>query len=216
MILATSFLEASFFMEDNGPGRLTGNYEVLNGMKTGRIGMVSSGDLGEPRRNQPSSQTREIAASQTEIRANERRLSALEAKARRLGAAEENIMFDFTKNPLKDLRAFASFQSEALQNASLLLGGKPALQRTQRLLDDISSALQLTHRMSRELVVLHQLLSFHNVHVHERIEAACFADIDPASPIVGDLCLLNEALKDQLYRLQGEHPFKDFDLLFAA
>lgn len=147
---------------------------------------------------------------------NERKPVALEATAQRRGAAEENIMFDFTKDPLKDLRAFASFHSEALQNASLLLGGHQAVRRTQRLLDDISSAPQLTRQMSRELVVLHQLLSFHNVQEQDRIEAACFTDIDPASPVVADLCLLNEALKDQLYRLQCEHPFKDFDLLIAA
>lgn len=125
-------------------------------------------------------------------------------------------MFDFTKDPLKDLRAFASFHSEALQNASLLLGGQPALRCIHILLDDISSAPQLTRRITRALNDLHQLLSLQNVHDPERIEAACFADIDPASPIVADLCLLSEALKDQLHRLHDEHPFQDFDLLLAA
>ena len=125
-------------------------------------------------------------------------------------------MFDFTKDPLMDLRAFASFHSEALQNASLLLGGQPALRRTLNLLDDISSAPQLTRRISRSLIDLHQLHSLQNVHDPDRIEKACFADIDPASPIVADLCLLSEALEDQLDRLQAKHPYRDFDHLLAA
>ncbi|GAA3874357.1 hypothetical protein [Celeribacter arenosi] len=125
-------------------------------------------------------------------------------------------MFDFTKDPLMDLRAFASFHSEALQNASLLLGGQPALRCTHSLLDDILSAPQLTHRITRALIDLHRLPSLQNVHDPDRIKATCFADIDPASPIIADLCLLSEALKDQLDRLRNKHPFQDFDLLLAA
>lgn len=125
-------------------------------------------------------------------------------------------MFDFTKDPLKDLRAFALAHSEALQNASLLLGGQPALRRTQGLLDDITSVHELTRRVARELDALHQLLSLHNVHDPDRIEAACFADIDPASPIVADLCLLSEALSDQLLCLRNVTSIQDFKLLQAA
>lgn len=125
-------------------------------------------------------------------------------------------MFDFTKDPLKDLRAFASAHSEALQYASLLLGGQPALRRTQGLLDDITSVPELTRRVARELDSLHQLLSLHNVHDADLIETACFADIDPASPIPADLRLLSEALSDQMLCLRNNSSIQDFKLLQAA
>ncbi len=125
-------------------------------------------------------------------------------------------MFDLSNNHLQDMRAFMSLHYEALQNAAVLLGGQPALRRTQVLLDEFMSAPRLTRRITRELVALHDLLTLRNVHDLERIEAGCFAEIDPASPIVEDLCLLTEALKDQLHRLNEEHPFHDFDLLHAA
>ena len=125
-------------------------------------------------------------------------------------------MFDFTKDPLKELRAFALFHDEALQNASLLLGGQPALRRTQHLLDDISSAQQPTRSLTRELVALHQLLTLHNAHDPDRLEAAYFAEIDPASPYVEDICLLSDTLTDHLYCLQGEHQFNDLAYLIAA
>ena len=37
---------------------------------------------------------------------------------------------------------------------------------------------------------------------YETLEAACFAEIDPASPIVEELCILSDALKDAIYRQQ--------------
>lgn len=55
-------------------------------------------------------------------------------------------MFDFHQDALKDLRDFMSSHNEALQNASLLLGGQPALRRTQVLLGDLMNARSLTRR----------------------------------------------------------------------
>ncbi len=109
-------------------------------------------------------------------------------------------MFDLTHDSLRELREFAARHGEVLQNAALLLGCKPALRRTQALLDDLTEAPRLTNRIRRELAALHALLSLQHVHDPERIEAACFADIDPASPIVEDLCLLSETLQDVLIR----------------
>ncbi|EDZ48773.1 hypothetical protein RBY4I_3996 [Rhodobacterales bacterium Y4I] len=37
-----------------------------------------------------------------------------------------------------------------------------------------------------------------NVHDPERIEAACFAEIDPSSSIVEDICLLSDEFTDHL------------------
>ncbi len=114
-------------------------------------------------------------------------------------------MFDLTHDTLRELREFATLHCEALQNAALLLGCKPALRRTQALLDDISEAPRLTNRIRRELAALHALLSLQHVHDPDRIESACFADIDPVSTVVEDLCLLAETLQDVLIRADDSY-----------
>ncbi len=109
-------------------------------------------------------------------------------------------MFDFHQDALKDLRDFMSSHNEDLQNASLLLGGQPSLRRTQALLGDLTSARSLTRRLRYRITALHDLLTLSNVHDIETLEAACFAEIDPASPIVEELCLLTEGLKEAIYQ----------------
>ena len=48
---------------------------------------------------------------------------------------------------LTNLRTFVFTNSEALQNASFLLGGQPALHRTRGLIDKVSTARALTRGM---------------------------------------------------------------------
>lgn len=107
-------------------------------------------------------------------------------------------MFDLQQDSLKDLREFFSQHSEALQNASLLLGGPVSLKRTQLLLDELTIAFSLTRRLKRDLITLYHLLTLENVHDPERIEASCFADIDPASSVVEDICLLTDGYENVL------------------
>lgn len=111
---------------------------------------------------------------------------------------------------LRDLQAFLRHQGDALQNAALLLGGQPALRRVQHLLGEMPGAMVLTARLKRELMALHDLLMLRHVHDPDRIEAALFADLDPASPITADLCLLADQLSDRLRALQGA--FRAVDL----
>ena len=125
-------------------------------------------------------------------------------------------MFDQLDPALHPLREFMAFHAEPLQNASLLLGRQPALRRTQSLLDDIRYSPRLTRRMSRELVALQQLLALVQVHETDRFEAACYADIDPSSPIVEDICLLREALKDEIYRLQDNETISALERRLVA
>lgn len=118
-------------------------------------------------------------------------------------------MFDLHHDPLKDLREFFHHQSEALQNASVLLGGQPALRCVQALMDDLEIQPRMTRRMRRNLVRLHEVLTLENVHDPERIEAACFADIDPGSPIVEEICLLSDGFECQLpscFSVSGDAP----------
>ncbi len=109
-------------------------------------------------------------------------------------------MFDLTTRPHGELQDFLRFHSEALQNASLLLGGKPALKATLALIDDICNAPVLTRRLRQGLMRLHELLSLEHAHGPNRPETAYFEDLDPSAPYVEDLCLLTEALQDVLLR----------------
>lgn len=118
-------------------------------------------------------------------------------------------MFDLYHDPLKDLRDFAHLNRDALQNASLLLGGQPALKQTQSVLVDLSFAPTLTRRMARELAKLHDLLTLQNVHDPDGIEAALFADIGSASPVVEDICLLSDDLEDLLRELDVSRTAQD-------
>lgn len=88
--------------------------------------------------------------------------------------------------------------NESLQNAALLLGGRPALQRTQRLLDELTSAPRMTRRLARELRALHDLLTLEHVGDPDRIETELHAAIHPADPVVEDLCLLAEGIEERL------------------
>lgn len=110
-------------------------------------------------------------------------------------------MFDQITLPHAELQDFMQFHSEGLQNAALLLGGKPALQATRGLIDDISTTSALTRRLRAGLLRLYELLALEHVHDPSRPEAAYFADLDPAAPYVEDICLLTEALQDVLLRL---------------
>ncbi|MGJ8595352.1 hypothetical protein [Sulfitobacter sp.] len=104
----------------------------------------------------------------------------------------------FDDPALAVLREFTSTNSEALQNASLLLGGQPALRATIRILDDLRDAHALTRRMRADLQRLYELLSLTHVHDPDRPEAGYFAMIDPEWSAVEDICLLSDQLSDLL------------------
>jgi hypothetical protein len=111
-------------------------------------------------------------------------------------------MFDQITLTHAELQNFMQLHSEGLQNAALLLGGKPALRATRDLIDDICTTPALTRRLRAGLLRLHELLTLEHVHDSNRPEAAYFADLDPAAPYVEDICLLTEALQDVLLRLE--------------
>nr|WP_286852456.1 hypothetical protein [Leisingera sp. UBA4491] len=102
------------------------------------------------------------------------------------------------------MKDFFQNQSEALQNAAVLLGGQPALRCVHALLDDLTIQPSITRRMKTNLVKLQKVLTLENVHDMDRIEAALFAEIDPASPIVEEICLLSDQLDDLLQPILSE------------
>lgn len=96
------------------------------------------------------------------------------------------------------LHAFVQSRNAALRDAATLLAGP----RGGRLVDAISDSLSLNPTLSRctriKLRELLSILSLENVHDDDREEAARFAAIDPASPVVEQICLLTDELHNAL------------------
>lgn len=112
-------------------------------------------------------------------------------------------MFDLTTDTMTSIRAFMASHSEAVQNAAYLLGGQPALRKAQSLLDEIASSLVMTRRLAHKLLDLHALLTLQNVHRGDTVEAACFADLEPSSPIVEDICVLCDELEEEMHKMEN-------------
>lgn len=107
------------------------------------------------------------------------------------------------QSPETGVAHFLQCHAEALISAAALLGGRPAVARTARLIEDVAEARTLTRRLRRELKGLHRLLSLQCVGDIDSLEAACFAVIDPASPAVEEICLLCDELTERLEALPG-------------
>ena len=119
------------------------------------------------------------------------------------------------------LHAFVQEYGEALQNAAYQLGGRPYFLQVGQLTADLQSDPILTPRMRANAVALHSLLNLDHVHDFDRPEAAYFTALDPATPIVEEICLLTDgythALRssnilpdEQDWPLETDPEFNDF------
>ena len=102
------------------------------------------------------------------------------------------------------LRSFVHEHRCALAAAADLLGGTLSVRRFNRLVLALFDAGRPTQRLRRELNWLHGLLTLERVADLDSVEAERFARIDPASPVVADICLLAEGLSEQLQEIQPE------------
>lgn len=110
-------------------------------------------------------------------------------------------------DPAADLelaRAFLHAHGTALAAVAHMLGGAAASGRVFLLIETLRDACRLTRSQHRHLVDLYRLLSLENVGDPERIETAMFAAIDPASPIVEEICRLAEALEALLHQISAD------------
>ena len=114
-------------------------------------------------------------------------------------------MFDFTNDIIKtpssaldDLRIFVSENANALSCAAALLGAAPGVRTALTALDGLGDPRQPTTRTMRALDDLVDLLMLEHVHEPHRIEAACFAALSPAEPVVEEICVLADGLADAL------------------
>lgn len=101
-------------------------------------------------------------------------------------------MSNFNYREIANLREFLSTDAEALQNASLLPGGQPALRKTIALFDDVSSASALNGRLRIEVKHLHALLTLTRVDDPDRPGSDYLALIDPLWPVFEDISLLTD------------------------
>lgn len=103
-------------------------------------------------------------------------------------------MFDIPTRSTR-LHHFVEEQAEALQNAALLLGGRPWLKRVQCLFDTLYTGNSLHGSGGRDVAALHELLSLAHVHDPSRPEAAYYAALDPALPELQEISLLANDLR---------------------
>ena len=102
------------------------------------------------------------------------------------------------------LLAWLNEHADALQSASLLLGGASRARRTARLLEDLRANPEISGRVRRELRSLQELLALEHVNDPDRDEHGFFSEIDPCDPVVYDLCALTEGLSDRLMACDAE------------
>lgn len=94
--------------------------------------------------------------------------------------------------------------SDALLCASRLVGGDLSARRTARLIEAAASQTTVSRLFLADLDWLHGLLLLRNADDPDSIEAACFADIDPADPAIFEICALAEELREHIDAVRGE------------
>ncbi|MEP0190116.1 MAG: hypothetical protein ABJE00_06855 [Erythrobacter sp.] len=120
-------------------------------------------------------------------------------------------MFDFTDNSntppssaLRDLRAFVAEHADGLAGAAALLGGAPGFRIALAALDGLCEPGCPVARTMRALDKLVDLLMLEHVQDPDRIESVCFAALDPAEPVVEEVCLLADGLSNLLEAYRAE------------
>ena len=102
------------------------------------------------------------------------------------------------------LLAFLDERRAALLSAGKLLGGKDGLSLVQGLYDRISSDGLAAGGVRRRLAALLALLSLQNVGDPDRVESACFAEIDIPDPRIEEICMLTDELGRLMAAIAGK------------
>jgi len=115
-------------------------------------------------------------------------------------------MFDISKKSTC-LHQFVEENAEALQNAALMLGGRPWLKRVHRLFEALRTESFLRRRIRQEVTALHGLLA--HAHDPSRSEAPFYASLDPASPWLEEISLLANELGQAIDDAYASQPSPD-------
>ncbi len=108
------------------------------------------------------------------------------------------------------LHRFAQEHYGPIQNAALLLGGRPWLRRVQRLLDHLQHTPVVTCSTKRQAAAVLGLLTQRDV---LRSESACFAALDPADPEADEIWLLAKLLSDALDETVAHSQTREIDAI---
>lgn len=107
--------------------------------------------------------------------------------------------------PYARLLAFVEEHNNALRQAAELLAGRKGAKLAARIVEDLFDAKCVSRRCRHDLEDLLDILALENVDDPDREEASCFAAIDPASPVIEDICLLTDGLRDALALADTDH-----------
>ena len=105
--------------------------------------------------------------------------------------------------PASSLHALFHHQADALFNAGSLLAGADGARLVQWLLDDLKCSPTISRKARRQAEKLHRILSLEDVRFDWTDEFGDFVTIDPASPIVEEICILTDALREALDSREG-------------
>jgi hypothetical protein len=124
-------------------------------------------------------------------------------------------MFHFAISAaVMQLFVYLSEHRDGLENAAALLGGPDAARRVRALHAAISVPQpRFTRWISRELLALHRLLSLDDVADFDSPAAFHFSLVEPADPVVAEICRLTDGLRDCMRALIIEDLIvvEDFD-----
>lgn len=117
---------------------------------------------------------------------------------------------------LMTLRQFIEANFTALQHAAELLSGRRGKKVVTTILEGLQNASTVNRRTCHAVRELLGILTLEHVHDDTRVEAMLFAQIDLADPVVDEICLLTDGLRDVLEPLVAYQPEIRDHLLFAA
>ena len=117
---------------------------------------------------------------------------------------------------LMNLHQFIDANFGALQNAAELLAGRRGKKVVTTILEGLQNASAVDRRTWTALRDLLGILTLEHVHDETRVEAMLFAQIDLADPVVEDICLLSDGLRDVLEPLVADQPEIRDHLVFPA
>jgi len=126
-----------------------------------------------------------------------------------------------TRNPVPldhsftDLRQFIGDYQPALANAASLLAGRKGLRLVDLIVDGLQHRLAPSPRTMHALNELLSILSLGSVHDEMSDESGFFAMLDPADPIVSEICLLTDGLRDVLQAVPAGGTELDQDLIVS-
>lgn len=101
-----------------------------------------------------------------------------------------------SSRPVTPLRDFVATHREGLLHAAELLGGHRGIGLALEIFGELSSARPVSRRTRMQVIALIELLSLGRVHELGSEECSRFASIDPCDPVVEEICLLTDGLRD--------------------